>query len=337
MMFTAISSMLLLAVAPTLSIPLEARSVGGSWTSLAPLAFGPQQEGGVTAIGTDVYLIAGATFPTSTSAPSFSGTTAVQVYSVTENTWSLAAPLPFPLNHPNTAVVNGKIYILGGLNNATVIQSSDDCFVYDPAVDTWTTLPSVPAGLDRGAAAVGVSGSTIFLAGGLRQPSAGARVASVDIFTSYDTDTGVWTNLTPLPSPRDHLVGAVIDGFFYVVGSLDGTTDPTNTTTAIDVSDLSTWIIKAGMITPRNNPAGGIIGGTIYTFGGQGNSDPSSNGTFNESEAYDTTTNTWTSLTPMLDPRHSTSGVAVNGAIYIPGGTNMPGTDPLTTNDAFFP
>ncbi|KAH8800669.1 hypothetical protein F5884DRAFT_808329 [Xylogone sp. PMI_703] len=105
---------------------------------------------------------------------------------------------------------------------------------------------------------------------------------------------------------------------------------------AIDISELTTWEIKADMITPRNNPPSGVIGETIYTFGGQGNSGPSSF-VFNESEPYYTTTNTWTSLTPMLHPRAFTNGVAVNGAVYIPGGTNIRGTGPLTTNDVFRP
>ncbi|KAF7339101.1 putative kelch repeat-containing protein [Mycena venus] len=330
MKFTTTFTILLGTVAQAMSTALKSRDGGGSWTSLAPLPF-PQQEGGVTAIGTDVYIIGGGA---NTSAPGFNGTTAVQVYSVTSNTWSQAAPLPAPLSHPNTAVVDGKIYILGGLlGNAS---SSGDCFVYDPAVDAWTMLPSAPEGLDRGASAVGVVGSTILLAGGLRAPMAGGK-GSVDTFTSYDTDTGIWTTLPPLPSPRDHAVGAVINGFFYVIGSLVGSTDPTNTTMAIDVGRLSNWLIKAPMLTPRNNPSSGVIGDVIYTFGGQGNHASGTNGTFNQSEAYDAATDTWMTLAAMLHPRHSTSAVVVNGAVYIPGGADMPGVAPLSINDAFFP
>jgi N-acetylneuraminic acid mutarotase len=95
------------------------------------------------------------------------------------------------LNHLNTAVVNGKIYVLGGLNNETVLQASGDCFTYNLAVDTWTTLLLAPIGFDRSVSAVGVSGSIIYMAGRLQQHSAGAIVTSVNTFTSYNTDTGV--------------------------------------------------------------------------------------------------------------------------------------------------
>ncbi|KAF8182108.1 hypothetical protein K438DRAFT_1601031 [Mycena galopus ATCC 62051] len=334
MKFTTTFNMLLAVVAPVMSIAIKSADRGGSWVSLAPLAFGPQKQVGVAAIGTDVYVIAG---DANTSPLAFNGTTVVQVYSVTENTWSLAAPIPFPLSHPNAAVVDGKIYILGGLKSPNATQSSPDCFVYDPAVNAWTALPSAPDGFDRGAAAVGVFGSKILMAGGLLQPTAAAAMVSVDTFTLYDTQTGVWTTLPPLPSPIDSAIGAVVNGFFYVVGSTVGATDPTNTTMAIDLACLSTWVSKAPMITPRNNPASGVIGDVIYTFGGQGNIAPGSNGTFNQSEAYDTVTDRWTSLTPMLHPRHSTGGAAINGAIYIPGGAEQRAIDFLTTNDAFFP
>lgn len=39
------------------------------------------------------------------------------------------------MNHPNTAVVNGKIYILGDLGGGASWQAFRNVYRYDPSVD----------------------------------------------------------------------------------------------------------------------------------------------------------------------------------------------------------
>jgi hypothetical protein len=80
------------------------------WRRLAPIASGPRQEHSVAAVNGKVYVLGGIV-------PDAAGgvvtTNRVEVYDTRRDTWSEAAPLPVALNHPNVAVVRGKVYVLG--------------------------------------------------------------------------------------------------------------------------------------------------------------------------------------------------------------------------------
>src|SRR5688572_18443689 len=89
---------------------------GPGWRRLAPIAGGARQEHSVAAIGRDVYVIGGIK-------PDGAGgvvTVAdVEVHDTRRDRWRRVAPLPVAMNHPNAAVVAGKLYILGGLSGGT--------------------------------------------------------------------------------------------------------------------------------------------------------------------------------------------------------------------------
>lgn len=73
------------------------------------------------------------------------------------------------------------------------------------------------------------------------------------------------------------------------------------------------------MPVPRGGLSGDVVGSKVYTFGGEGNPNTLT-GVFNETEAFDTTTQQWTKLVPMAVPRQGTHAVAVGNKVYIPGG-----------------
>ena len=54
----------------------------------------------------------------------------VEVYNITNNTWTKAAPLPEPLHHTATASYNDKIYVVGGYTAPS--SPSNKLFIYDP-------------------------------------------------------------------------------------------------------------------------------------------------------------------------------------------------------------
>lgn len=85
----------------------------------------------------------------------------------------------------------------------------------------------MPTGHDRGSAAVGVRGTKIYLAGGMRTltPGPGGLRDTVSTVSSYDVVTRRWRYLPSLPEARDHVGGAVVDGTFYVLGG-EGNPDP---------------------------------------------------------------------------------------------------------------
>jgi len=124
------------------------------------------------------------------------------------------------------------------------------------------------------------------------------------------------------------------------VGGRD--TETTNVKDTLYVLDLenmaSGWATKAKLPTARGGLATAALGTKIYTFGGEGNQAASQRGIYNQTEMYDTETDTWTKLSPMKTPRHGTAAAAEGGKIYIPGGGTSSGlgTD-VSLFDSFSP
>ncbi|MFC8939938.1 Kelch repeat-containing protein [Streptomyces griseoincarnatus] len=310
---------------------------GQGWRPLAPIASGPRQEHSVAAVGDDVYVIGGIVHD---GAGGVATTGQVDVYDTRRDTWSTAAPLPVAMNHPNVAVVHDRIYVLGGLSGGSEWQALRDCFVYSPRVDRWRRLPPMPRGVERGSAAMGVSGRKILLAGGMRVlvPGAGGLQDTVATVSAYDVVTGRWEELPALPEARDHVGGAVVGETFYVLGGRDrGQVNVRDTVYAWE-HGARRWTERAPMPTARGGIAAAALGRRIYTFGGEGRHDGTNpNTVFDETEAYDTLRDRWERLAPMPVPRHGTAAVAVRGTIHIPGGGVLGGGAPVETNDAYRP
>ncbi|KAH8656590.1 putative kelch domain-containing protein 8B [Tricladium varicosporioides] len=303
--------------------PHDGDTATGSWTPIAPIPIHPRQEHSAVTLSPDTIYIIGGLY----QAPdgNFPTVTTVQKYSPSTNTWSLVASLPIPLNHPNCAVVQGKIYVLGGLttvpHDPTFWNASGECFSYDSRLDMWKKIGELPKGRWVGSAAVGVSGSTVYLAGGLAYTNlTDDQEGTVSIFTAYDITTRHFTILPDLPEPRDHAGVGLIDEKLYVLGGRAyGHNNVKSTVFSYNIK-RNCWSEKlATMPTARGGCSSGVIGTQIFTVGGEGDKETDS-GVFPHNEAYDTRTNTWKTYAPMDLPRHGTAGVAIENRIYIPGG-----------------
>ncbi|KAF4537766.1 uncharacterized protein LTHEOB_11390 [Lasiodiplodia theobromae] len=300
----------------------------GQWEDLASIPT-PRQEHGTTAIGNTTIAILGGIVPTNGSTTT---TDLLQLYDIDSNTWKTVSPAPYKVNHPNIAAVHDKLYLLGGLAPGPVSTdvtmnwvASKLCYAYDVETDTWTQLASMPSGMERGSAIVGVQGEMIYLAGGMTVLMTGYQDA-VDSVISFNTTSGKWQRLVvaaaELPESRQHGAGSVIGDTFYVVGGRRyNQTNYRDTVFKLDLANQEAgWETSTGhMPTARGGINGGAVGSTFYVFGGEGNPD-STTGVFNQTEAFDTVAQAWTELETMQVPRHGTQAAAANGRIYIPGG-----------------
>ncbi len=105
-------------------------------------------------------------------------------------------------------------------------------------------------------------------------------------------------------------------------------------------SSPGTWTAKISMVNQRDNAANAVLNGIVYVLGGA----PAGTGILDSMEAYDPATNTWTakavmpawsatpsvptwaaSGTPAAMPayRYGPSAAAVNGLLYLIGGTSL--------------
>jgi len=139
--------------------------------------------------------------------------------------------------------------------------------------------------------------------------------------------------LPPVPTARDHLAAAAIDGRFYAVGGRAG-----QLFDVLEVYDPATgeWSTLTPMPTARGGLAAAALGGRLFTFGGEGNSaDPQ--GIFPQVEVYDPASDRWSGLPDLPTPRHG-MGAAVSGEqIYVPGGATIAGFRASAANEALLP
>ncbi len=277
---------------------------GPMWTARKAMP-GPRQETAVVALNGKIYVIGG--FDASQTVVA-----TVEIYDPATNLWSTGPSLPKPVHHANAAVAGGKLYILGALETG-LFTANGDVLRLDGVM--WTTRTSMPAGSERGASFIGAIGDKIYVAGGWRNATA------VNDFASYDTIADNWMSLPVLPAPRDHGVSAVVGGKLYAISGRMITFTSVNPRVDVFNPVTGSWSPAAPLPVARGGAAAGVVGGRIIVAGGEGNP-ANPKGVFPNVDLYDPTTNKWSSLDPMLTPRHGTGGAVIGNTFYVPGGAD---------------
>jgi N-acetylneuraminic acid mutarotase len=238
---------------------------------------------------------------------------------------------PLTRSYHGAAVVNGRIYLIGGAGEDNKPFGSVQ--VYDPATGTWAARANMPTA--RGLFGTSVVGGTIYAIGGTT-----AGRDKLAVVEAYDTATDTWTRRADLPTPRNALSAAVVDGKIYAIGGWgydrpEGgweSIDPTATGqdfSTVEVYDpkTDTWAARADMPTPRSHLTVSALGGKIYAIGGGARIVAGRSGEWlSLLEVYDTATNRWVRAADLPTPRVVMSSTVVDGRIYVMGGTISPGS-----------
>jgi N-acetylneuraminic acid mutarotase len=148
-----------------------------------------------------------------------------EAFDTVTQTWSATAAMATPRNAAGAAVIDGKMYVVGGRSPG--IRAADQTSlaaveIYDPVANTWVNGTPLPTA--RGSLAVVTLGSRIYALGG-----ESTRGVVSDAVERYDPVTRAWTALTPMPF-RSHGLGAVAVGdSIYVMGGFGGASDAVGT------------------------------------------------------------------------------------------------------------
>jgi N-acetylneuraminic acid mutarotase len=123
-----------------------------TWTAEAPL---PDAQGwaAVGLLGTTVVAADGSNGSINLGVN--------QAYNVTNNTWSELTPDPTPRVPGCYGVINGKLYVAGGLTQTMITLNED----YNPGTKKWVTLAPIPQGPGIAAGSV-VAGGNLYCFGG---------------------------------------------------------------------------------------------------------------------------------------------------------------------------
>jgi hypothetical protein len=273
----------------------------GSWETLPPMPDPPRFYLGAAAFGDWVVVIGGNLAPESTLAQAFDTKT---------RAWQTLEVLPSPYTMPSVAAVGDRLFVLGGFRSQATIEYVQG---------HWVARAPMPLAGGRGAAAVGVWGTKIVIAGGILPGQSNnmlnTGVRQVDV-VAYDTASDTWQALAPMSVARGYSMGAVVGDQFWVFG---GSTNDERTG-AVQMLDLAknTWVDEPPLDRTLSSAAVGVVADRIYLIGGVASS---VGAVTPDTLLYARDTGRLTTFAPMPTPRFASAGAVVGGSIYVAGGT----------------
>ena len=244
-----------------------------------------------------------------------------EAYDPVADKWTAKARMPTArsLRGTNNAVVNGRLYVIGGNPRGECTNVNE---AYDPATDSWTTRAPMPTA--RCHVAVVAIGGLIYAIGG------NTNTAFTSIVEVYNPTTNTWTTAPSMPTARQEVAAGVINGILYAAGGF-AQYGSLNALEAYDPA-TRTWTTKASMPTSRNGSAAGVLNGSLIVVGGE--NDGASVTTV---EAYDPASDTWTTQAPMPTARTALAAFTMNNTLYALGGGSTLSFVDLPTNEAYAP
>jgi DNA-binding CsgD family transcriptional regulator/N-acetylneuraminic acid mutarotase len=292
------------------------------WTARAPL---PQARSrlALVAAGNRLYAIGGE------SADGITGQ--VTVYDAASNGWLPAADKPTPVSNVAGGLINGRIYVPGGLVGAASgtaantagpgpspvprpsidqTQVTAQVEVYDPQSDSWSTVAPLPA--PRTAYGLAVAGNKLYLFGGWD----GSHYRAETFI--YDAATDAWSIGTPMAAPRVFLGAATLPDGIYVAGGYDGQHE-LNTVAVYHPNDEGSNVGPWASGPPLNRPRAGLgllsLSNRLYAIGGGMTTALGFN------EQFDTVTNAWSRFESPIAEQWKDLGLAGMGEkLYVVGG-----------------
>lgn len=279
------------------------RVVNSRWTELPPL-LQPRAAGTATVVG-DRIIVAGGVDSTGellNTTEIFDGTS-----------WKLGAPIPTP-RQMSAAASDGKlVYVLGGSNGTSDLATVE---TYDPATDTWTSLPELPGRRsDLGVAYV--DGRLVVLGG----TSGGQVLKSVVVL---DLVTQSWNGLPDMGSARHGMAVAGVGRTVYAIGGASGAGDDQITSSAEALKlgarkpqPAPEWRALPNGPTERLMMASAVLGDEIWIAGGMRHGE-----TLQTVESYNTATGAWRPQPALPIPLHHATAANYRGEMVVMGGAS---------------
>ncbi|MEK7396399.1 MAG: kelch repeat-containing protein, partial [Candidatus Poribacteria bacterium] len=230
--------------------------------------------------------------------------------------WAKQKDTPTARMDTSSAVVGGKIYVIGGsaFNNGPSLSIVEE---YNPATDTWTKKADMPT--KRIASSSSAVNGMIYTIGGATND---INVTGLPTVEEYDPVTDKWTKKADMPTPRWGLSTSAVNGKIYAIGGCLRYPFPSPGVPTAAVEEYNpetdTWTKKTDMpTTPRWYCSSSVVNGKIYVIGGTSNDQ---NNKLSIVEEYDPGTDTWTRKADMPTARWALTAGASGGRIYAIGG-----------------
>jgi N-acetylneuraminic acid mutarotase len=236
---------------------------------------------------------------------------------VADDSWVSKASMHQARRGMGVAVVNGKIYVIGGYTKNGVVGTNEE---YDPATDTWTLKKPMPT--PRWRFAIAVYDNKIYCIGG--ETAYSSQYSGVN--EVYDPATDTWvTKLPNMPTAKSGSQANVVNGRIYLLGglpqlNLNEVYDPAN----------NLWTTKAPL--PMSAVVvSAVINNKIYAVGTY------FNGSYiSTTQIYDPDTNAWSTAAPPPSSVTGGSVAAVTSGEIAPKRMYVFGGTPYVNEPAYF-
>ncbi len=180
----------------------------------------------------------------------------------TESSWTTMTPMLTARGGFGVAVVDGKIYAIGGLTGGDLPVSITE--EYNPQTNEWTSKTPMPT--PRSGFAITVYQNKIYVIGG----SVGyGYVGNNEV---YDPISNTWETKTSMPTPRADLCANLVNDEIYLIGGkkYSSTTPFFNETNINEVyyPVNDSWSTKTSIPTAVQGYASTVFNAKIYVMGG---------------------------------------------------------------------
>ena len=185
-----------------------------------------------------------------------------------------------------SAVVDGKVYVVGGASRISFIynvpgsggpipklgQLESALFIYDPVSDSWSTGSDMPT--PRVLMGVTAMDGFIYAVGGAapggETDASGSSPVPSGIVERYDPAKDSWTTLASMPTKRWGLSVNAVDGALYAIGGSITSGWGVGTVATVERYNpkRDKWDTRADMSKKRWLHASQKVDGQIYVMGG---------------------------------------------------------------------
>ena len=279
------------------------RVVNSRWVELPPL-LQPRAAAAAAVVGDRIIVTGGvgANGRLLTTTEIFDGTS-----------WTLGAEMPTPRQLLSAASDGKLVYAVGGTDGTSDLTTVE---AYDPAANTWTTLPELSEARSDGGVAF-ADGRLVAVGG----ESGGQVLKSV---AALDLATQTWSDLPDMDTARHGMAVAAVEKTVYAIGGANGVGDSQVTSSAEALKlaarkaqPASQWRSLPDAPTARLQMAWTVLDGKIWIAGGM-----SHGAGLQTVQSYDQQTGAWQSQPSLPIPLHHATAAAYRDEVVIIGGAS---------------
>ncbi|MBI1730967.1 hypothetical protein HY229_00975 [Candidatus Acetothermia bacterium] len=181
------------------------------WTLLPPMPT-PRAGLGLAVVGESIYALGGR--DCGTYAGCGQALAVNEAYDLRSGRWTTKSPMPDARMDFSSAVLNGKIYVLGGFESKSE-KALSTVLIYDPVVDGWSDGPSLPE--ERFSGGAGICNEKLVFFGGYDSSYTVAR----DVWV-FNSASAKWEDAPLLKVARAEFQGVLAaDQLFAIGGNLN--------------------------------------------------------------------------------------------------------------------